>query len=377
VDLQTLNPAHSNLPLEVIIPEVPRPRGIEPQLLLKQVLNTVPYLASLNLKGPHYQYLKVLEPLFEGANWEHFSWSQYFELCVAAHFTTVATFVPTDVDNHIRFKLWDSAPDAEALLQMIPVVLKAYHWDTTPLSTRWVHSPSGHLLEGHKGEWFSIAAAAYGASRFKFPRHAQELLALIHQEISHEERVIQELLDAKDKLGLLRASVLVAHNLGDLVRVMEIWGLPNLLSERLNTPTLELAGKINRDLMAVENSRHFALREPRALRKNREFLLPLGPFFDDWGKQLALHPDLTPEDLSSIAEALIQGWLRLKGPVGYSRALAGLETHAPGGIRNLLKALPSRVAKLWTSGALRQLCDVSQARFEAQWARKCDYFLAS
>ena len=377
MDLQTLNSAHSSPPLEAIIPEVPRPRGIEPQLLLKQILNTVPYLASLNLQGPQYQYLKVLEPLFEGASWESFSWSQYFELCVAAHFTTVATFVPTDVDNHIRFKLWDSAPDAEVLLQMIPVVLEAYHWDTTPLSTRWVQSPSGSLLEGHKGEWFSIAAAAYGASRFKLPQHSQELLALIHQEIRHEERVIQELADAKDKLGLLRASVLVAHNLGDLVRVMEIWGLPNLLSERLNTPTLELAGKINRDLMAVENSRHFALREPRALRKNREFLLPLGPFFDDWGKRLAVHPELSTEDLSSIAEALIQGWLRLKGPVGYSRALAGLETHTPGGIRNLLKALPSRVAKLWTSGALRQLCDVSQARFEAQWARKCDYFLAS
>ncbi|MFM8313978.1 MAG: hypothetical protein ACKOA8_06800, partial [Deltaproteobacteria bacterium] len=93
MDLQTLNPAPASLPLEVILPEIPRPRGIEPQLLLKQVLNTVPYLASLNFQGPQYQYLKVLEPLFEGASWERFSWSQYFELCVAAHFTTVATFV--------------------------------------------------------------------------------------------------------------------------------------------------------------------------------------------------------------------------------------------------------------------------------------------
>jgi hypothetical protein len=358
--------------------EVNRPRGIEPQLLLKQVFNTAPFLPLIShqeLKERHYLKLICEQPA--ECMWENFSWSGYFQLCVSAHFATVATFVPTDLDTHIRLKLWNSPLDEENLLQMVETVIEAYNWDTTCVSTRWLRTPSGRLIEGHKGEWFSIAAAAFGVSRNRFPEHAKTLFSLIEAEIENEALVFEEFCQEKDFLSILKSAVLIAHNLGDLQRVLEAWGLSQAMEKPLIRTSIETAGIINRDLMALENHRHLPLRSSRALRKSQDFLLPLGPFYDDWGKIVATHPHLSPEEIGTILEALIQGWVRLEGPLGYSRALVGIENHFAGGMKELLKLLPSRVAKTWTTGALRQLCTVPQSRFEGQWIKKCQGFLAS
>jgi hypothetical protein len=362
----------------VELPEELRPKGIEPKLLLNQVFNTAPYLKHFSLEQPiSRRYLTSILSHHSDVSWDDFSYSRYFELCVAAHFSTCATFVPTDVDNHIRFKLWNPAVSEEELLKMVETVIESFAWDTTIVSTRWLRSPAGRIVEGHKGEWFSLAAAAYGACRFRLPLKAKELLQLIEWEIENEALVFKEFKEAGDGISLLKTSVLIAHNLGDLDRVIEMWGLKEgeplfELSRKCqnNSPYsqyIKKAGELNRDIMALENHRHFCLRQPRPLRKSVDFLLPLGPFFDSWGKILATHPDLSLEDLGVIIEALLQGWSKLTGPVGYARALVGLETNYPGGMKELLKPLPSRVAKLWTTGPLRQLCTVSQSRFEAQW----------
>lgn len=357
--------------------EVPRPKGIEPQLLLSQIFNTAPFLPTLPFQdNPNRNYIRMICEVGTQKSWEDFSWASYFALCVAAHFSTVATFVPTDVDNHIRQKLWNSDLSDDDFLQMVNTVIDTFSWDTTCVSTRWLRTPSGRLIEGHKGEWFSIAAAAFGASRNRFSNHAKTLFSLIEQEIENEVLTFEEFCKEKDFLSILKSSVLIAHNLGDLQRVFEVWGLSSLLEKPLQHPSIVRAGVINRDLMALENHRHFALRTPRALRKSEDFLLPLGPFFDDWGKKIATDPRLAPEEIGTVLEALIQGWSKLAGPVGYSRALVGLENHYPGGMKELLKLLPSRVAKIWTTGALRQLCSIPQSRFEGQWQKKCQSFLA-
>lgn len=358
--------------------EAHRPKGIEPQLLLKQVFNTAPFLNSLPFQNnPNRRYLEIICNVGTEKSWEDFSWATYFALCVAAHFSTVATFVPTDVDNHIRQKLWSSDLTDDDFHPMLDTVIDAFSWDTTCVSTRWLRTQSGRLLEGHKGEWFSIAAAAFGASRNRSVSHAKMLFSLIEKEIENEVLVFEEFCKEKDFLSVLKSAVLIAHNLGDLQRVFEVWGLSPLIEKLLLHPSFEKAGAINRDWMAVENHRHFILRTPRALRKSEDFLLPLGPFFDDWGKTIATDPRLSPEEMGTILEALIQGWSRLEGPVGYSRALVGIEHSFPGGMKELSKLLPSRVAKIWTTGALRQLCSIPQSRFEGQWIKKCQTFLAS
>lgn len=352
-------------------------RGIAPPLLLNQVWNTAPYLKSLSVDEPQrFPFLWILQNTSPEDSLETLKWQDYFQLCVAAHYATVATFVPTDVDVHIRQKLWrpQNPPlcwEEEILPEMMALVKKAFSWDATWISARWLQTPSGKLLEGHKGEWLSLAAAALGASRHTHPQSYQEVFSMIEHELALEETCFQEFLEHKDWMSLLKASVLISHNLGDLERVLEAWGLPQLFQEHFNRPLFLKAGQINRELMALENHRHFALREPRPLRKNLDFLLPLGPFLDDWGKELATHPDLSLDEMGKILEALIQGFYRLKGPVGYARALVGIENHYPGGLSELTKPLPSKVTKLWTSGSLRTQCSLSQLRFEAQWIKKC------
>src|SRR5947209_5953979 len=84
------------------------PKGITPARLLEQVRGTAPFIFDLTNpverlgKGRNHRFLEILRnppATFDGLS--------YFELCLAAHHGTVATFVPTDVDNQIRFKLWN------------------------------------------------------------------------------------------------------------------------------------------------------------------------------------------------------------------------------------------------------------------------------
>src|SRR4051812_43982074 len=113
------------------------PRGIAPDLLISQVKNTMPYLfepATPQLESlfryPPAQFvlgIQLDQPL------EHLD---YFKLCASAHYLTVATPVPTDVDNQIRQKLWDRALPLEIALQMADYVLESRSFDFSVATRR-------------------------------------------------------------------------------------------------------------------------------------------------------------------------------------------------------------------------------------------------
>ena len=354
------------------------PRGIAPTTLLAQVKNTIPFLfdSALELQFHSRQrYLWVLK-----SPRENYSHESYFELCLSAHHATVASFVPTDVDNAIRFKLWSPALPPETLTQMADLIIESHKWDWSPVSARFATSPeSGDRLSGHDGEWFSTAVAAYAALRKKSPDDSTEIARLVFAEIEREAKIFEDARRARRGIEALKATTLIAHNLGDLNRVIEMWNLPGSdpfreeIERLVKLPSLLIACDLNRDLMAIENHRHFTLRIPRALRRSPDFLLPVGPFFDEWGMKIARHPGLAPEEIGEIALALIDGWERLqkgvpgKGPVGYSRALAGILEGFSGGASELSKYLPARAERVLRSGLLRSQCAVPQKRFEENW----------
>lgn len=299
----------------------------------------------------------------------------YFKLCLAAHHATVSSFVPTDVDNQIRHRLWQglSGPTgADAVITMAQFVLESREWDYRPLSPRWVQSPvSGRRLAGHDGEWLSTAIAAYGALRKRTPELALAVRDEIAKDLENEATVFDELVKSRDGLGALRACTLVAHNLGDLNRVIEMWALENdphvdfgVASDR----RFAMACDLNRVKMAAENHRHLALRKPRSLRKSIDFFLPLSPFLDDWGMRLARHPLLSPEELAEIVEALIEGLERTPGSIGYTRAIAGIESVFRGGPQALQNYLPAREARRLKAGSLRAMISQRREHFESQWA---------
>jgi hypothetical protein len=360
--------------------------GIPPSLLLEQVANTAPFLFADDFvpaaDEPHLALLRrARERIASSRNWEKLlSLEDYFELCLAAHHATVATFVPTDVDVHIREKLWRRAEATDVRLAMAATVLRSRRWSNRRVSARSAGDDADRT-SGHDGEWFSTAVAAYAALRSRAPRDAEPILAAIFDELTREAVLFRRVLRAGDGIEVLRVATVLAHNAGDLDRVIDAWHLPDDDPLRANAYRVGhekkgvfapffVAGVVNKAMMAPENHRHFALRRPRCLRRRAEYLLPIGPFFDAWGLRLARQPILDTRELGEVAEALVDGIQRLKGSVGYVRALAGLEAGMRGGAAALHQEMPAKLARWMKSGELRQQMNESEEKFLGRWNAK-------
>jgi hypothetical protein len=349
------------------------------QILISQIQGTVPFL--LEESGPKNQrYREIVRNAVKDTTKVGNDPLAYFELCLAAHFSTVGSFVPTDVDAQIREKLWREAK-LENLEQMLALVLEFAEWDILPVGERYVKSLTApESLSGLDGEWLGIAAAAYAVFRKRDPKIADDLFERIMGNLEKQRRIYFEQVKAHAGLEVMKASYLIAHNLGDLDRVIEIWKIAEddplrmaaFRSGHVGSTSwgveFLVAGVLNKKYMALENHRHFPLREPKALRRKRAFLLPVGPFLDEWGATLAKDESLDERDLTEILTALIKGYFRLNGPVGYAAALRGFSECFRGGISRATSLLPSRLSKDWTSGSLRAECSVPRARFEEKWA---------
>jgi hypothetical protein len=173
--------------------------------------------------------------------------------------------------------------------------------------------------------------------------------------------------------------VSIAHNFGDLDRVVDMWDVPIADPLRLRFykltasafgPERELrykgrlwtAGELYKSVidgssMALENHRHFALRKPRALRSRPELRIPLGPFFDAWGADVATM--LEGDDLIETIDALVYGGERLKDTVGYARALRGIAEAKP--------ELRERTSVLGKSPRLRKVLETPREELEGRW----------
>lgn len=365
-------------------------RGIEPATLLGLVENTAPFLFG---EFPCLPYVETLRAFKQ--NPTELNHLEYFRLCLSAHYGTVATFVPTDVDNQIRKHLWDASVAPATTETMAELVLESRGWEFRPVTTRFAEAEKGGVyISGHQGEWFSVAVGAYACHRKRKPELANALLEEILKELAQEARIFNELQRQKNGIELLRASTLIAHNLGDLDRVMDQWELPPEDALRVKAyklghekndafgtgqEALGLAGNLNKAFMASENHRHYPLRKPKCLRTSVDFLLPVGPFFDEWGGTVARHPGISPLEKGEVAEALLEGFERLSSPkvplYGYARALAGLQENFPGGSKLLAEYLPAKAAKNLGKGPMAEIQRMKREQFMAQWAKKALNFL--
>ena len=344
-------------------------RGASPSLLLGQIRNTLPYLTDTSRYRSFPHLALILDLQSHGNVIPSLNHSEYFRLCLASHMATVASYVPTDVDNQIRFRLWHPSVSQPSLKAMVETVLESLDWDYRVLSSRWIVSPSGQILAGHHGEWLGVAVGAYGATWRQLPSLAQAIKNKILTEIQRQLKVYDECKKAREGIKQLKASALIAHNLGDFDRVLEMWNLSQDqdFKNAVGATGFE-ARRMNKAYMSDENHRHIGLRAARALRKSEDLLLPIGPFFDEWGSRLARHPDLSFEEVADVVRHLIDAWERLSpGNVGYARALAGVIESFPGGQNELSRYLPVKVERNLKAGLLHGLCSVPRHRFEEQW----------
>jgi hypothetical protein len=351
-----------------------KPVGIAPKLLFDQVASTAPWALTLEPPLPSVEVLKKA-PEIEKRWLKGEDAEGYFVCLLAAHFTTVATFVPTDVDVRIRQHAW-SALSGRLLASAVDRVEEVARWDVRPVSERYVEL-DGEVLAGHQGEWLSVMAGALGrALALSDAPVVARVTAWIEAELAREARLVTLARKKSDDRQLLSLVTTVAHNLGDLSRVVDTWAPAHAASElglryqRLGHEggarfdgSFVFAGELNKLLMAKENHRFLPLRVPRALRRERAFLLPFGPYFYDWGRVIGSSKKLDDAERAEILLALLRVHERRTDEHGCLRAIAGIDSAFDGGVAKLARLLPAAQSVGMQRAGVRQALRVAERDF--------------
>jgi hypothetical protein len=279
----------------------------------------------------------------------------------------------------------------------------APRWDPRWLSARVVDAPDDEggarppTLSGHDGEWFSVRAGALGRAAALGAQDLRDALAAaIDRELDRVASALGAAVREKaPPRRVLAMANTIAHNVGDLSRVVDAWPAhPELAPLRARFTRLGpegapagaddarrriflAAGALNKALMAHENHRFLSLRKARGLRGSRDLLLPFGPWFDAWGERIARAPagderalQLDHDDRADAVTALLELHLPSRDTaspqLGCLRALAGIHRATAGGLESYAGELPARIRKEILRGRVREALDVTAARFEAR-----------
>jgi hypothetical protein len=359
---------------------------IGPETLIAQVRNTAPFLEPrlpatevgrlIELGQSPDGFLRIL------ANWENIlrpnlsageQLQDYFALCLACHHATVATFVPTDVDTKIRGIVWRESRDPDVVRPMLRLALASRAWTEDGISIRAVRGVSGHNGE----QWSAIAGGLGYLLELGDTVSAEEAQAAIEAEIDREQAVFDEVAAERDaELDLLRLSMTLAHNRGDLTQGMGFWK-----RTPLTVPVMERLSERGRFSLAVrvyqhtglsaEGHRHYPLRGVKALRRSAATLLPLCPFLDEWGGVVA-----QLEESHEVLAALVGGCQKVQGQQGYYRAIAGMRAAYSGAFDRAAARMPNAAQRLLRDADLRKLIDVPRVSFESMMRKRARAALA-
>jgi hypothetical protein len=297
----------------------------------------------------------------------------YFALCLACHHATVATFVPTDVDTKIRGVAWRESRDPDVLRPMLRLALAARVWTEDGISVRSVRGVSGHNGE----HWSAIAAGLGRMLEVGDTASAEEAQAAIEAEIDREQAVFEEVAAERDaELDLLRLSMTLAHNRGDLTQGMGFWKQTPLTTPLMAHLTargrFELAVRIYQHTgLSTEGHRNYPLRPVKALRRSPVTLLPLGPFLDEWGGVVA-----QLEESAEVLAALLMGCKRVQGQQGYYRAIAGMLAGSSAAFERMAARMPNSARSLLRDAEMRKLINVPRISFESMMRKRARTALA-
>jgi hypothetical protein len=353
---------------------------ISPETLIAQVRSTAPFLEArfcvteasrlIELGNSPDGFLRIL------TNWQNIlcanltpeeQLQDYFALCLACHHATVATFVPTDVDTKIRGIIWRESRDPAVLRPMLRLALAARAWTEDGISVRSVRGVSGHNGE----HWSAIAGGLGRLLELGDTASAEEARAAIEAEIDREQAIFDEVAaESNAELDLLRLSMTLAHNRGDLKQGMGFW-----TKTPLTAPLMEHLAARGRFALAVriyqhtglssEGHRHYPLRPVKALRRSPVTLLPLSPFLDDWGRVVA-----GLEESSEVLTALVMGSKRVQGQQGYYRAIAGMLRASSAVFERAAARMPNSARSLLRCAEMRKLINVPRVSFESMMRKR-------
>lgn len=365
--------------------------GIAPNLLLKDIEVTAPFLfkGEVNLEGSDRAYLAKLVFYKKNLNaLKHINLTEYFSICMAAHWSTAGTFVPTNVDNQIREGLWKHKEILSHIEKMAKITIDSWTWNYEQVTNRKSYNPrNGQVMSTHEGTWLSVAIGAYNALVKNHKTSlANDVADVILAEIDKEEKLLIELRENRDHINFLRSTALMAHNFGDLDRVIDQWEMPQddsfrkriyKLGHQLNdnySSILAFAGQVNKAFLSVENHRHMSMRQAKCLRRSYKFLIPVGPFMDTWGEALGSSKDLTLSEKGEIIGCFFEGYKRQNQAFGYARAYRGMIDAIPGGLDSLSKDIPFDVIAELRKSPFSKIAEISREDFEADFKSKLENF---
>jgi hypothetical protein len=359
---------------------------IGPETLISQVRGTAPFLEPrlpatepgrlIELGHSADGFLRIL------ANWENIlrpnlnpaeQLQDYFAFCLACHHATVATFVPTDVDTKIRGIVWRESRDLDVLRPMLRLAFASRAWTEDGISTRAIRGVSGHNGE----QWSAIAGGLGYLLELGDTASAEEAQAAIEAEIDREQAVFDACAAERDaELDLLRLSMTLAHNRGDLTQGMGFWkrtGLTAQVMEHLSERgRFSLAVRLYQFTgLSAEGHRHYPLRAVKVLRRSPATLLPLCPFLDEWGGVVA-----QLEESHEVLAALVGGCYKVQGQQGYYRAIAGMRAASSGAFDRAAARMPNAAQRLLRGAELRKLIDVPRVSFESMMRKRTRTALA-
>jgi hypothetical protein len=366
--------------------------GIAPNILLKHVENTAPFLfqGELETKGDKREFLEKLR--FYKRNLKalnHINLSEYFHICLSAHWTTAGTFVPTDVDNQIREGLWKHKSIQKHIEKMTKLTIDSWSWDYTQVTNRISYNNENkQVLSTHEGTWLSVAIGAYCAlKKYNMNERAQDVADVILAEIKKEIDLVNKLRADRDHINFIRTAPLVAHNFGDLDRVMVQWEMhesdefcksiyklghiPNESYDEI----LVYTGKVNKEFTAKENHRHMSLRQPKCLRKSSDFLIPVGPFMDDWGSIIGKSEKLDLAEKAEVVTALFEGFNRQEEAFGYARAFGAIINELESGLKDLEQFLAFDFMSTIKDSEFLKLSKVPRDEFEESYKKRLEEFV--
>jgi hypothetical protein len=366
--------------------------GIAPNILLKHVENTAPFLfeGELDTKKEKREYQEKLR--FYKKNLKalsHINLSEYFHICMAAHWSTAGTFVPTDVDNQIREGLWKHKSVKKHIEKMARITIDSWTWDYEQVTNRKSYNSfNNEVMSTHEGTWLSVAIGAYCALISNDMNElASEVADVIKAEITKEEQLLLRLREERDHINFLRAAPLMAHNFGDLDRVIVQWDmleedfcksiykLGHIINQSYD-PILVYTGKVNKQFASKENHRHMAMRQPKCLRRSHKFLIPVGPFMDKWGEELGKTDLLNAQEKAEIIAALFDGYKRQDQAYGYCRAYGALKASCSD-FDEVETWISFDVANEIKGSEFTKIAETSIEDFEARYIKELDEFVCS
>lgn len=333
----------------------------------------------------------------------------YFVLCLASHFSTVASFVPTDVDSKIRDHCWRD-PDVDVIRAQYDVLKHAWAvWDVRDVSAKALVLPSSRdsgsldILSGHGGEWMSVFCGAIGAFHtIGDVLRAKEAEEILHNELCREAALFTTLVKQvqedsnNNATELLMAAAILTHNVGDVDQGLSYWDIGGSDESCAATRTalrvkygklahedydrfggvFGVAKCLYKELLSAEGHRNYPLREVKELRRHIDLMLPLGPWLEDWGAKVAMSKDMSDEDKTLVVRQLLRGCdttskaYCVPNQVGYYRALQGFNAVSPLDRLVQQKALDKDCREVLKTHDVRMHLCCSKAQFASKLARR-------